>query len=79
MIHPDDLDMVEKSIAEQVSEDEEGLDRIDYRIIRKDGKIRWWMTTGICSEAETVTISFTFLWQIQQKNISLKRTQEYGS
>ena len=41
MIHPDDLDMVEKSIAEQVSEDEEGLDRIDYRIIRKDGKIRW--------------------------------------
>ena len=41
MIHPDDLDMVEKGIAEQVSEDEEGLDRIDYRIIRKDGKIRW--------------------------------------
>ena len=29
MIHPDDLDMVEKSIAEQVSEDEEGLDRMD--------------------------------------------------
>lgn len=41
MVHPEDLDWVEESIVKQVSENERGLDRVDYRIIRKDGSVCW--------------------------------------
>ena len=41
MVHPDDLDEVEKSIAEQIATDERNIDYVEYRIIRKDGTIRW--------------------------------------
>ncbi|MBQ9486433.1 MAG: response regulator [Selenomonadaceae bacterium] len=41
MVHPDDLDAVEESIAEQIATDERNIDYVEYRIIRKDGSIRW--------------------------------------
>ena len=41
MVHPDDLDEVEKSIAEQIRESRYDLDYVEYRIIRRDGEIRW--------------------------------------
>lgn len=41
MVHPEDLDQVERSIHQQVSEhiDESGY--VEFRIRRKDGTIRW--------------------------------------
>lgn len=41
IVHPDDLDQVEKSIAEQIAQDKYDMDYVEYRIIRKDGTIRW--------------------------------------
>lgn len=41
MVHPDDLDRVEDSIAHQIANDERNIDYVEYRIIRKDGAIRW--------------------------------------
>lgn len=41
MVHPDDLNRVEKSIAEQIAQSQFDLDYVEYRIIRKDGKTRW--------------------------------------
>ena len=41
MVHPDDLDRVEKSIANQIAVDERNVDYVEYRIIKKDGSIRW--------------------------------------
>ena len=41
MVHPDDRDWVEESIIKQVAQDENGMDRVDYRIIRKDGTVCW--------------------------------------
>lgn len=41
MVHPDDLAAVEKSIWEQISHSQYDLDHVEYRIIRKDGEIRW--------------------------------------
>lgn len=41
LVHPDDIDWVEESIVKQVAEDENGMDRVDYRIIRKDGTVCW--------------------------------------
>ncbi|MCI8363865.1 MAG: response regulator [Eubacterium sp.] len=41
MVHPEDLDKVEKSIRDQVEKSIYDLDYVEYRITRKDGSIRW--------------------------------------
>ena len=41
MVHPDDINRVEDSIADQIAADERNVDYVEYRIIRKDGSIRW--------------------------------------
>lgn len=41
MVHPDDLPGVQASIEEQIRRDERHLDYVEYRIVRKDGVIRW--------------------------------------
>lgn len=41
IVHPDDLERVENSIVQQISESQYDLDYVEYRIVRKDGEIRW--------------------------------------
>lgn len=41
MVHPEDLEEVEKSIEEQISQNSFDLDYVEYRIIRKDGTVCW--------------------------------------
>lgn len=41
VVHPDDLEDVEKSIKEQIRSSQNNLDYVEYRIIQKGGKIRW--------------------------------------
>lgn len=40
-VHPEDLEAVENSIREQISSNRHDLDYVEYRIIRKDGEVRW--------------------------------------
>lgn len=41
MVHPDDLNAVEESIKNQIIHSKYDLDYVEYRIVRKDGEIRW--------------------------------------
>lgn len=41
MVHAEDLDAVEESIRQQISQSKYDLDYVEYRIIRRDGAIRW--------------------------------------
>jgi len=41
IVHPDDLERVEESIKVQIANSQFDLDYVEYRIIRKDGSIRW--------------------------------------
>ncbi len=41
IVHPDDLDRVEWDIQMQIHESDTNMDYVQYRIIRKDGEIRW--------------------------------------
>ena len=42
MVHPEDLPAVQRSIAEQVADSaNESLDYVEYRILRRDGAVRW--------------------------------------
>lgn len=41
IVHPDELEKVERSIAKQIEESQYDLDYVEYQIIRKDGQMRW--------------------------------------
>ena len=43
MVHPDDYDSIQDSIDEQIAQpsNRRSIDYVVYRIIRKDGSIRW--------------------------------------
>ncbi len=41
LVHPEDIDAVEDSIGTQIAHSGEKLDYVEYRIIRKDGTVRW--------------------------------------
>ena len=41
MVHPEDYQSISASISEQIDDSEEQMDYAEYRIIRKDGAIRW--------------------------------------
>lgn len=40
-VHPEDLDEVEESIRCQIDKSRYDLDYVEYRIVRKDGAVRW--------------------------------------
>ena len=40
MVHPDDIESVERDIAQQIYCSEDFIDRVKYRIVRKDGAVR---------------------------------------
>ncbi|MDO5701767.1 MAG: ATP-binding protein [Lachnospiraceae bacterium] len=41
MVHPDDYERISKSIIDQIVASEDHMDYAEYRIIRKDGAVRW--------------------------------------
>lgn len=41
IVHPDDLEAIEESIQKQIANSKYDLDYVEYRIIQKDGGIRW--------------------------------------
>lgn len=53
VVHADDLDTVEKSISEQIANSPECLDYVEYRIVRKDGIVRWVEDYGHYIHSET--------------------------
>ena len=41
LVHPDDLDAVERSVASQIAQSEARTDHVVFRIRRKDGREAW--------------------------------------
>lgn len=41
IVHPDDLETVEQSIVEQIANNKYALDYVEYRIVTRDGEVRW--------------------------------------
>lgn len=52
MVHPDDLERAEREIAEQLRFSDGNDDYIEYRIIRKDGEVRWVSDCGHLDDSE---------------------------
>lgn len=41
IVHPEDLDRVEWEISHQIERSDQNMDFVQYRIIRKNGEVRW--------------------------------------
>ena len=52
LVHPEDLDRVEWDIQMQIHESDDNMDYVQYRIIRKDGEIRWVDDCGHLEKSE---------------------------
>ena len=68
MLHPDDYAAVNASIGEQIQRSSEKMDYTEYRIIRKDGMVRWVDDYGHYTETEAYGgIYYVFISDITEK------------
>ncbi len=71
MVYSDDLERTELSIIEQIEKNDHQLDYVEYRIIRKDGKIRWIDDYGrLISTPEYGDVFCVLIRDITDKHIS---------
>ncbi|MBO6038960.1 MAG: response regulator [Acidaminococcaceae bacterium] len=69
MLHPDDYGTVSETIQRQVQENEEFMDYVEYRIIRRDGAVRWVDDYGHYTDTEAYGgIYYVFISDITEKH-----------
>ena len=69
MVHPEDYELITASINKQIAENEDNMDYAEYRIIRKDGQIRWVDDYGRYLETSTYGGVYTvFISDITEKH-----------
>lgn len=76
VVHPDDLEEVEKSIWKQIAESHHDLDYVEYRIIQKSGQIRWIEDYGHFVHSKSVgNIFYVFIGDAtEKKNVRKQNT-----
>lgn len=78
LVHPDDVERVSASIAEQIGKGDS--DRVQYRIVRADGSIRWVDDRGrLVVDADGVEWFYVTLLDITdrvEEHIQLKRANQ---
>ncbi len=61
MVHPDDIDSVERSISHQIAASTYDMDYVEYRIVRRDGSVRWIEDYGHFVSAEEGDFFYVFV------------------
>ena len=70
MLHPDDYEKVSEAISQQITSSEEKMDCAEYRIIRKDGTVRWVDGYGHFTETEAYGgIYYVFISDITERKL----------
>ena len=73
MLHPEDYAAVSNSIVEQIRTSEDNMDYVEYRIIRKDGEVRWVDDYGHFTVTETYGgVYYVFISDITEKRRRLE-------
>ena len=74
IVHPDDLEQVEAYITHQIEGDFQEHDYVEYRIIRKDGKVCWVEDFGHLVHDETEgDVFYVFISDITERMQKLNR------
>lgn len=77
LVHPEDLERVEQSIAHQIEEDENNLDYVEYRIICKDGSVRWVEDYGhFVHTDEYGDVFYVFLEDATERYMNMQKAKE---
>ncbi len=75
MLHPDDYEAIEASVEQQVRGSEDNLDYVEYRIIRKDGEVRWVDDYGHYTDTDAYGgIYYVFISDITEKHLRIEST-----
>ena len=74
MLHPDDYAAISDSIIEQIDHNDDNMDYVEYRIIRKDGSVRWVDDFGHFTETGNYGgIYYVFISDITEKHERLEQ------
>ena len=74
MVHPDDYRKVSDAIVQQINTDNDRMDYAEYRIIRKDGAVRWVDDYGHYTDTKTYGgIYVAFISDITEKVLSREK------
>lgn len=77
IVHPEDLESVEESIRQQIADSCYDLDYVEYRIIAKDGSIRWIDDYGHFIHGESVgDVFYVFAGDATEKKNRLLEEKE---
>ena len=76
MVHPEDLNEVEESIKCQIEKSQYDLDYVEYRIIRKNGEIRWIEDYGHFIHSKMGGIFYVFAGDATEKRIKKEKELE---
>ena len=77
MVHPEDYQKISDSIVQQIDTSNERMDYAEYRIIRKDGAVRWVDDYGHYTETKTYGgVYVVFISDITEKYISQEKHQK---
>ena len=80
MVHPDDYDGISASIIEQIEGSSENMDYAEYRIIRKDGSIRWVDDYGHYTESNLYGgLYYVFISDITERREARELEQDVKS
>ncbi len=73
MVYPEDYDSISASIDHQIEVNEDNMDYVEYRIVRKDGAIRWVDDYGHYTVSEEYGgIYYVFISDITEKRERLQ-------
>lgn len=82
IVHPEDLERVEWEINEQIQNSDGGMDYVKYRIIRKDGSVRWVDDCGHLETSklgETQRLFYVFIKDISDSITSVEKEKLLAS
>ena len=76
IVHPEDLDAVQASIKHQIATHDKKIDYVEYRIIRKDGSIRWVDDFGRFTHTKNYgDVFYVFLRDITEMHLAREENQ----
>ena len=68
MLHPEDYKKISDSIVEQIEKNSDNMDYVEYRIVRKDGVVRWVDDFGHFTETKNHGgVYYVFISDITEK------------
>ncbi len=76
MLHPDDYAFSRQSIEEQIASSEDRTDHVIYRIVRKDGAVRWIDDYGLYAETgDQGGVYYVFISDITEAYLRRKKNE----